>query len=137
MITRNTGTVTNRLPVSNKSPRYLYCARSSSIRILGETTENRMARLMFVQQLIQTWSGSVEQSSELVLRVFGKNAAEPLCELLAPSESKADELERATVAINDIMIELGQDTFPWFSKYNNSALGILPLRPGLIVTTKS
>ena len=71
-------------------------------------SENRMARLMFVQQLIQTWSGSVEQSSELVLRVFGKNAAEPLCELLAPSESKADELERATVAINDIMIELGQ-----------------------------
>ena len=72
-------------------------------------SENRMARFMFVQQLIQTWPGSVGQSSELVLRVFGENAAEPLCELLQPSESNAEELERATAAINDIIGELGDE----------------------------
>ena len=71
------------------------------------SSENRSARFMFVQQLIKTWTGTVEQSSELVLRVFGKTAAESLCLLLQPSESNADELERATVTLRDMLTQLG------------------------------
>jgi hypothetical protein len=73
-----------------------------------QASENRMARFLFVQQLVQTWPGKVSQSSELVLRVFGKNAAESLCELLVSKDSGDDELERSAVAINDIILSLGK-----------------------------
>ena len=81
--------------------------RTNARIAIVQASENRMARFLFVQQLVQTWPGQVSHSSELILRVFGKTAAESLCELLVAKDSGEDERERATTAINAILLTLG------------------------------
>ena len=45
-------------------------------------SENRDARLRLVKQMVGEWTGSAERATELVTRVYGGSASEPLAQLL-------------------------------------------------------
>lgn len=73
-----------------------------------QASENRDARLLFVRELVKEWPGTIAQSSKLVLSVFGTNAAEPLCQLLASPQEEGEEIvERIVVTISDLIDEFG------------------------------
>jgi hypothetical protein len=82
--------------------------RNNARITIVHASENRRARFQFVRECVQTWPGSIAQSSELVLRVFGMDAAEPLCELLAPSAGEGEDvIERVCVTICDLIDGFG------------------------------
>ena len=82
--------------------------RNNARIAIVHASENRMARFLFVRECMKTWPGSIAQSCELVLRVFGTDAAEPLCELLASPEGEGDDVvERVCAAICDLIDKFG------------------------------
>ena len=84
--------------------------RTNTTICLRQTSENPRALEAFCRQLLQPWTGAVKMSSDLILRVFGITAAKPLCGVLDSSKSPPatpDEVERAVVAIADIVDVLG------------------------------
>ena len=61
-------------------------ARANARSTILQASENRLARFAFAREMLMSWVGSPEDSVELIERVFGPRAAEPLCELQGAAE---------------------------------------------------